>query len=86
VVGIIQLLNNFGVYTVLVLNMINIFNDAKSSFEPELAPVFVSIVQVNFSEIFMNFIKTDNFQDNVHYVLINKNVRVSYEHFSKLLR
>ncbi len=62
VVGIIQLLNNFGVYTVLVLNMINIFKDAKSSIEPELAPVFVGIVQVNYSEIFISFIKTFNYQ------------------------
>jgi SP family facilitated glucose transporter-like MFS transporter 8 len=45
-VGIIQLLTNLGVYSILVFNMINIFKDAKSSIEPELAPVFVGVVQV----------------------------------------
>jgi len=50
-VGILQLLNNFGLYTILVLNMINIFKDAKSSIEPELAPVFVGVVQVVLTQI-----------------------------------
>jgi MFS family permease len=51
IVGIIQLLTTLGVYSILVFNMINIFKDAKSSIEPELAPVFVGVVQVVHSYI-----------------------------------
>jgi len=46
VIGIIQILNFIGVYTVLLFNMINIFKEAQSSINPQLAPVFVGIVQV----------------------------------------
>jgi MFS family permease len=56
-VGVIQLLNNFGVYIVLLLNMITIFKDAKSSIEPELALVFVGIVQVIFPNTLHTLLK-----------------------------
>ena len=47
IVGVIFLLNQWGEFTNLVMNMIQIFKDSKSSIEPELAPVFVGVVQVN---------------------------------------
>jgi hypothetical protein len=45
-VGVIIMLNKCNEYNNLVLNMISIFRESKSSIEPELAPVFVGIVQV----------------------------------------
>jgi hypothetical protein len=45
-VGVIFLLNQWGEFTNLVMNMISIFRESKSSIDPELAPVFVGIIQV----------------------------------------
>ena len=45
-IGVLFLINQCGEFTNLVIHMINIFREAKSSIEPELAPVFVGIVQV----------------------------------------
>jgi hypothetical protein len=46
VIGIMHTLTSLGVYIILLFNMINIFKEAQSSVEPQLAPVFVDIVQV----------------------------------------
>jgi len=46
VIGIMHILTSLGVYIILLFNMINIFKEAQSSIEPQLAPVFVGIVQV----------------------------------------
>jgi hypothetical protein len=45
-VGVIFLMNQWGEFTNLVMNMISIFRESKSSIEPELAPVVVGVVQV----------------------------------------
>jgi membrane protein insertase Oxa1/YidC/SpoIIIJ len=46
VVGVLFLLNQWGEFTNLVMNMINIFKESNSSIDPQLAPVFVGVVQV----------------------------------------
>ena len=46
-VGVIRILNQWGESHNLMINMIQIFRDSNSSIEPELAPVFVAIVQVH---------------------------------------
>jgi hypothetical protein len=46
-IGVLFLINQCGEFTNLVIHMINIFREAKSSIEPELAPVFVGVVQVS---------------------------------------
>jgi len=50
-VGIIRTLHQWGESTTLMMNMIQIFRDSKSSVEPKFAPVFVGVVQV-WSSIF----------------------------------
>ncbi len=46
VIGIMHILTSLGVYIIPLFNMINIFKEAQRSVEPQLAPVFVDIVQV----------------------------------------
>ena len=46
VVGVLQLLNNWGVYTILMINMITIFQDSATSIPADQAPVYVGILQV----------------------------------------
>jgi hypothetical protein len=45
-VGVLFIINQWGELTNLVIHMISIFREANSSIDPELAPVFVGIVQV----------------------------------------
>jgi hypothetical protein len=45
-IGVLCLINQCGEYTNLFIHMINIFKEANSSIDPELAPVFVGILQV----------------------------------------
>ena len=45
-VGIIFILIQWGELNNLMINMISIFKDSKSSIDPELAPVFVGCIQV----------------------------------------
>ena len=49
-VGVLYLIMQWGEFNNLVIHMIGIFKDSKSSIEPELAPVFVGCVQVYKSE------------------------------------
>jgi hypothetical protein len=42
------IITQWGELTNLVIHMISIFREANSSIDPELAPVFVGIVQVLF--------------------------------------
>ena len=46
VVGVLQLLNNWGVYTILMINMIEIFRGSATSIPADQAPVYVGILQV----------------------------------------
>jgi hypothetical protein len=48
VVGILQLLNNWGVYTILMINMIDIFRDSATSIPADQAPIYVGVIQVTF--------------------------------------
>jgi len=45
-IGVIRILNQWGESSNLTINMIQIFRDSNSSVEPELAPVFVGVIQV----------------------------------------
>jgi|LakMenEpi03Aug12_release.lakeMendotaPanAssembly.Ray.scaffolds.fasta_scaffold1278020_1 hypothetical protein len=47
-VGVLFIITQWGELTNLVIHMISIFREANSSIDPELAPVFVGIVQVLF--------------------------------------
>ena len=46
VVGVMQSLNNWGAYTIIMLNMIDIFRDSATSIPIEQAPVYVGVLQV----------------------------------------
>ena len=46
-IGVLFVINQCGEYTNLVIHMINIFKETKSSIDPELAPVCVGVVQVS---------------------------------------
>ena len=46
VVGVLQLLNSWGVYTILMINMIEIFRGSATSIPADQAPVYVGILQV----------------------------------------
>jgi len=48
-VGTIRIMNQWGEATNVMINMIPIFRESKSSVEPELAPVFVGAMQVPLS-------------------------------------
>jgi hypothetical protein len=45
-VGVLFILVHWGEFNNLLINMINIFKESKSSIEPRLAPVFVGFIQV----------------------------------------
>ena len=46
VVGVLQLLNSWGVYTILMLNMIDIFHGSATSIPADQAPVYGGILHV----------------------------------------
>ena len=47
-IGALRVFSQWGEMCILLVYMITIFKQSKSSIEPELAPVFVGIIQVNF--------------------------------------
>ena len=46
VIGVLMLINNWGAYTILMINMINIFRDSATSIPIDQAPVYVGVLQV----------------------------------------
>ena len=50
-IGVLSLILQWGESTNLTIHMISIFREYKSSIEPELAPVFVGLIQVKISAV-----------------------------------
>ena len=48
-IGVLRLLTQWGEMANLIIYMISIFKQSKSSIDPELAPVFVGMIQVALS-------------------------------------